>query len=171
MALVFQYGSNMNSARLNGPKRLQGCASLVGAVQTVENYEYVFDIWSGGENNCAAADILSGHGRPIWGVLYEIPMRDIERDPEGKRRTLDAIEGEGKNYSRGTINVQFQNGEIVSAPVITYFGRDRKTNIQTTARYVENIFLGLAEHPNIPAEYVQYVRTRVLANNPNLRLS
>jgi len=155
---------------LNGPKRLQGHAALVGVAETIENYDYAFDIWSGGENNCAAADIIVGAGRRIWGVLYEIPMVYIARDPERKRKTLDAIEGEGGNYSRSTIKLRYQNGDAVPAPVITYFGRDRRANIQTSARYVENILQGLAEHPQIPVEYVQYVRARALANNPKLEL-
>ena len=96
MPLVFQYGSNMCSNRLNGADRLQGHASLVGIAETIENYEYSFDIWSGGRNNCAAADLIPRQGRKIWGVLFEIPMFYIQRDPERRRKTLDGIEGEGE---------------------------------------------------------------------------
>lgn len=169
MPLVFQYGSNTNVAHLNGPTRLQGHATLLGVALTARIHELVFDIWSKG-NDCAAADLTAGVGRNIWGVLYDIPALYIERDPARKRPSLDAIEGEGKNYSRVNIELQHCNGEPVQGPVITYLGRDRKDDIQTSSTYVGFILQGLRGHPQIPEEYVQYVRARALANNPNLEL-
>jgi hypothetical protein len=88
-----------------------------------------------------------------------------------KRRTLDAIEGEGGNYSRDTINLRDKNGQAVHGSVFTYIGRDRKAGIRTSSEYVSFILQGHAEHRAIPIEYVEYVRARALANNPGLQLS
>ncbi len=97
MALVFQYGSNMSSKRINSDSRLKGDASVIGVANAKKDFELVFDIDSK-SNKCAAADITHVSGRRIWGVLYEIADRLICRDTSGARKSLDEIEGEGSNY-------------------------------------------------------------------------
>ena len=94
MALVFQYGSNLSSERINSDSRLKGDARPVGIAYTEDDFELDFSVWSKG-NNCAAADIIPGAGRKIWGVIYEIPDYLIERTSakERDRKSLDAIEG------------------------------------------------------------------------------
>ena len=167
MALVFQYGSNMFMERLNSSDRLRGDAHPVGIAHTEDNYELEFDIWSEG-NNCAAADIVPNTGRKIWGVLYEIPDRLIRRKTAKPRKSLDEIEGEGTNYSREPITLRYSDGTTVRDPVLTYIGKNRQKGIKTTIEYVKHIFDGLLEH-NIPDEYVEYVKARVIANNPYLK--
>jgi hypothetical protein len=88
MALVFQYGSNARSERLNANDRLCGDARPVGIAHTQDYYELDFTVWSK-KNKCAAADIVPGSGRKIWGVLYEIPDYLIRRETSGKRKSLD----------------------------------------------------------------------------------
>lgn len=164
MALVFQYGSNTSSTRLNSDERLRGDARDLGLVCTETPFELDFDVWSTG-NACAAADILEGRGRPIWGVLYEVPDHLIQRETAGERRSLDAIEG--WHYGRRPIRVQRPDGTRVAGEVITYTvvnpGRGRRTSIE----YVSHIIAGLREHC-APDEYLAYVKARAIANNPDL---
>jgi hypothetical protein len=167
MALVFQYGSNTSSKRINSSDRLQGDACPVGIAYTKDDFELEFTIWSQ-TNKCASANIKPGSGRKIWGVLYEIPDYLISRETSGKRKSLDAIEGEGKNYKKGPIALLYQNGLPIEQKVITYVGVNRKSGIETSLKYACHIIKGLREH-KIPDDYTEYVKTRVIANNPKLR--
>lgn len=165
MALVFQYGSNTSTKRFNSDKRLQGDARSLGAVFTLENFEIDFTVTSKG-NKCAAADLISGNGRKIWGVLYEIPDNLISRETSGNRKSLDAIEG--KKYERCLIDVLHPNGTPVEGEVITYIVKDKKEGIQTSFDYCRHIIEGLREH-KIPNEYIQYVKKKMIANNLSLQ--
>lgn len=169
MALVFQYGSNMSSARLNSVDRLNGDAQPIGVVFTTENHELVFNVWSV-KNKCAASSIIPGRGRRVWGVLYEIPDWLIRRDTARprNRRSMDAVEGEGSNYERGEISVCYSDGQTVAGPVLTYIGRDPQDDIQTNAEYAGHILAGLREHGDVPGEYVEYAKARIVDNNPSL---
>ena len=167
MALVFQYGSNMSVARLNGEDRLAGDAKVVGVATTVERFELVFSVWSK-SNNCAAADLFpSSAGRNIYGVLYDVPDFLLSREAakEKNRKSLDAIEGEGTNYVRAMIDVVSNDGATLRA--LTYVVKNRQTQLKTSAAYVSHILAGLREH-NIPAEYCQYVRSKIIENNAEL---
>ena len=168
MALVFQYGSNMSVARFNGEDRLAGDAKTICVARTAEPFELAFSVWSN-SNSCAAADLLpSKTGRNIYGVLYEVPEYLMSRDAAKRsgRRSLDAIEGEGKNYVRATINLTTNDEATVSA--ITYLVKTPQINLKTSAAYVGHILAGLREH-NIPEEYRQYVRSKIIENNGELR--
>jgi len=167
MALVFQYGSNMSVARLNGDDRLAGNAKVVGVATTVERFELVFSVWSK-SNNCAAADLLpSAAGRNIYGVLYEVPDFLLSRDTakEKRRKSLDAVEGEGTNYVREMIDVVSTDGATVRA--LTYVAKNRQAQLKTSVAYVSHILAGLREH-NMPKEYCQYVKSKVVENNAEL---
>jgi cation transport regulator ChaC len=168
MALVFQYGSNLSSARLNHSDRLGGDARVVGKAVTKDEFAFTFDIVSKGR---AASDIVAGRGRKIWGVIYDIPDYLIHRETAKarQRKSLDGIEGEGKNYERVAIRLNWPDGSAVAEPVITYIGKKRVENIKTTQEYVDHILAGLAEH-KIQAEYVSYVTVQILANNPQLNV-
>lgn len=167
MALVFQYGSNMSVARLNNADRLAGDAKPIGVAKTAEPFELAFSVWSK-RNVCAAADIVpSMTGRSVYGVVYDIPDFLLSRDTATKhnRQSLDAIEGEGTNYVRTTIDLLGIDGSRLSA--ITYVVKDRKTGLKTSLAYVQHILVGLKEH-NIPDEYCKYVRSRIIENNSEL---
>ncbi len=73
MALVFQYGSNVSSTRLNSKNRLRGDAHFVGITYTEYKHELEFSVWSK-TNQCAAANIVHGLGRKIWGVLLHLAI-------------------------------------------------------------------------------------------------
>jgi cation transport regulator ChaC len=169
MALVFQYGSNLDSARLNGPTRLQGDARVLSKAVTQDDFEFVFDIWSTSEGGRAAADIISGRGQKIWGVIYDIPDYLIKRSTAQarQRKALDAIEGEGTNYKRIPIGLNWPDGRSVAEPVITYIGNARQPAIKTNQQYVNHILRGVKEH-GLPADYVSYVKQRIKSNNPEL---
>ena len=168
MALVFQYGSNVDSERLNSENRLRGDATVIDVVRTVDDYEFNFTIWSK-SNNCAAADIIPGSGRKIWGVLYDIPDFLIKKETDGERKSLDEIEGEGSNYKRMSIRVQYRDGTSVDNDVITYIGINdaRKFNIRTSFSYARHIITGLRVH-SVPDDYIEYVKSRIRDNNPDL---
>lgn len=164
MALVFQYGSNTSSIRLNSGDRLCGDAMDRGLVCTEDSFELDFDIWSTC-NDCAAADIREGQGRPIWGVLYDVPDHLIRRETAGLRRSLDAIEG--SHYGRRPIRVRWPNGSSVAGDVITYTVLSPEHGLRTSIEYAAHIIAGLREH-GAHNEYLAYVKERVIANNPDL---
>lgn len=168
MALVFQYGSNMSEARLNGPDRLNGNARVVGIAITEGKFDFVFDILSDKGRN-AAADIVADGTRRIWGVVYDVPDALIGRQTAKPRRSLDAIEGEGGNYQRIRINLRWRNGRVIRDAVFTYVGLARRNGIQTTQGYVDHILRGLADH-QMPSGYIKYIRSQIALNNPALLL-
>ena len=101
--MVFQYGSNMSSKRLNSPDRLCGAANFIGLAQTIDDFDINFTVWSKG-NWCAAADLVPGaRGRMVLGVLYEIPDHLLSCGTAGSQKSLDAIEG--PRYRRHKIKV------------------------------------------------------------------
>lgn len=168
MALVFQYGSNMSVARLNGEDRLVGDARPIGVARTVELFDLKFTVWSE-SNDCAAADLVPGSaGRSAYGVLYEVPDYLLSRDTAKlrNRRSFDAIEAEGTSYVRSTIDIITQSGSTICAT--TYLVKDRRAGLKTSFAYVSHILAGLREH-DIPGEYRQYVRARIIENNGDLR--
>jgi hypothetical protein len=164
--LYFAYGSNMDSQRLNGDDRLKGDAHPRGPVCTQEQFELEFTVLSKG-NGCAAATLAPGSGRTIWGVLYDVPDFLITRETSGNRQSLDAIEGQATNYTRHGIRLNYPGGSPVAEEVITYLARQRTTCLKTNSGYVGHIIRGLREH-EAPDEYVDYVKSRIMANDPAL---
>lgn len=137
MALVFQYGSNTSSARLNSDKRLKGSAVSLELVQTVNCFELCFTYQSK-SNGCAVADLLEAAGRRIYGDLYEIPQNRIFRNASRGQTTLDNIEGEWSAYYRTTLEV-VRVGKSVSETAITYLVKEPSEALQTGADYVKHI--------------------------------
>lgn len=164
MALIFQYGSNMSTARLNSAERLVGDAKLIGVARTVVPFEFGFTVWSGG-NGCAAADLVpTEKGRSIYGVLYEVPDFLLSCDTAAARgrKSFDEIEGE---YVRTPVELITIDGSQVQA--ITYLVRERVPDLKTSLAYVSHILLGLQEH-SMPEDYCQYVLSKIVENNPEL---
>lgn len=165
--LIFQYGSNMSSKRLNSPERLSGDAQRIGIAQTAEPYRLCFPVWSK-TNSCAAASISPNpDGHPIFGVLYEIPDSLVYRQEAEKlrRKSLDAIEGEGANYVRTTIDVIQSDGAATSAT--TYVAKVAEPELETSADYASHILTGLAEN-GMPPAYRAYVASCIVQSNPKL---
>lgn len=164
MALVFQYGSNCSESQFNGPDRLCGDAKFVAIAETVDDYQLAFDVWST-RRGCAASDIVPSPGNKVWGVIYEVPDFLMSRDTarKQKRKSLDAIEGEGTNYTRQLITVKSAAGDVLNA--ITYRVIHPTPGISTSIEYVGYIVRGLREH-GVGAEYIAKVKAIANANNP-----
>lgn len=166
MSLVFQYGSNTSSGRLNGVERLRGAAQVLGRARTRDRFALSFDVWSE-QNRCAAANIRrSARGRPIWGALYDIPRELLGRETApGGWRSLDAIEREGSNYRRAHVAVVGEDGSERTA--VTYTVLRPRRGLRTGQAYVGHILDGLVEIA-APADYIAYVKRRIVRNNPGL---
>jgi gamma-glutamylcyclotransferase len=168
MAIIFQYGSNCSTSRLNSVERLNGAAAPISIAETVDDYELAFDVWSDG-NGCAASDIVPMPGSKVWGVLYEIPDDRIRREtsPAGTR-SLDAIEGEGRNYERRSLKVRRPDNTVIEAITYTVKLASRRNNIQTSLDYVEFIVQGLRQHgvEKVAEHYIPRVKAIASANNP-----
>jgi len=167
MARVFQYGSNMDEDRINSAVRLRGDAKYLFNAKTVDDYELDFTVWSS-DNECATADIVRKEGSKVWGVVYDIPDYLVERvsAKQRGRKSLDGIEGEGKNYQRIRIKVENQSGEIIEAT--TYEAISKHKGLKTSCAYAEHIIKGLQEH-HIPKDYVEKTMRKIIENNPCLR--
>jgi cation transport regulator ChaC len=153
MPLVFQYGSNCTTARLNGPKRLNGHAEDLDHAQTVEDFEIAFDVYSQ-TNGCAASDLVRVPGRKAWGVLYEIPADFIDGRRADGQKTLEQIEG--KRYAKEALRVVDRDGKEQEAVTFLVREAERRTSIATSAAYVSWIVYGLRNH-SVPEEYIAHV--------------
>jgi cation transport regulator ChaC len=165
--LVFQYGSNMSNKRLNGHDRLAGGARRVGIARTCDPCQLYFPVWSRTNGAAAASISPDPEGLQIFGVLYEIPSSLVYRK-EAKaheRKSLDAIEAEGKNYIRREISLIHSEGEAISA--LTYVAKKPGPDLKTSSEYVSHIFTGLAEN-DMPQAYREYVGSRIVQSNPEL---
>ena len=91
---LFQYGSNCDIARLNSDKRLRGAATNPILVETVDEYDLEFSVWSNG-NNCAASNLAAapGTGRRAWGILYEVPTDRMRGKRDDGLKTMAQITG------------------------------------------------------------------------------
>ena len=165
MTLVFQYGSNTSTKRLNSVDRLNGDAKPIGLAHTIDKYELDFTVWSNG-NNCAAADIVPSGTRQIWGVLYEVPDYLMDRITAGKRKSFDAIEGQ--KYRRQKIQVCMANEPQKPITVWTYTVIEKTDGRKTSYDYAAHIIDGLREHKT-PEDYIEYVKGRIIKNNPELK--
>ncbi len=163
--LIFQYGSNLSSVRLNSEQRLGGAARVVGIACTEQPYRFRFPVW-GGINGCAAAGILPGGEQPVWGVIYAIPEERVIHGG-GPGPTLDAIEDEGCDYRRGPIDLRLANGGRPDEEVHTYHPRDPREDLVTEWHYVRHILTGALEH-ELPRDYVRQIADRAIDNNPAL---
>lgn len=165
MAIVFQYGSNTDTVRLNGDDRLKGEARCMGLAFTVEFF--VLKLGAPSDVHGCAATIEPGGTDCVWGVLYEVPDHLIQRDTENPRRwkSLDQIEAEGGKTKRVSIPVRKIGGEDISA--ITYIAMHTQEGMKTTAEYGAYILRGLKNH-GAPREYIEKVRKLIVENNPEI---
>jgi hypothetical protein len=169
MALIFQYGSNMSSVRLNSADRLARSAKVVGLAKTIERFDLEFSVWSKA-NGCGAANIVAcPSGQVVYGVVYKLPDFLITRESAKAhgRRSMDAIEGEGINYVQQMILVE--NSECKALNAVTYVAKEPQTGLKTSLPYVTHILTGLDEH-RMPPDYKTYVLRQIARNNPEIVL-
>ena len=127
----------------------------------------MFNVWSK-KNKCAAASLEAvENGVHIFGVVYEVPDHLISREASkaAHRTSMDQIEGEGHNYYKTPISLILPDRQSMRA--LTYLAKAPKSNIQTSRAYAEHIMAGLEEH-KMPAEYREYVKARIIFNQPKL---
>ncbi|MEK7993455.1 MAG: gamma-glutamylcyclotransferase [Planctomycetota bacterium] len=155
MPLIFQYGSNCDTSRLNAPGRLAGDAEDGGPAETIEEYDIAFDVWSQG-NGCAASGLGAAPGsrRRAWGVLYEIPADLIRGNRSDGRRTLAEIEG--RYYEEQPIRVRNETGEELEVTTFVVTPGARRSGLWTSFDYVRHIVEGLRAH-RVPEVYIQHV--------------
>lgn len=167
MALIFQYGSNMSSKRLNSADRLAGDAKVLSTGRTSDRFDLVFSVWSKSNECAAAAIVASSSGERIFGVIYEVPdfLMTRESAKTHARKSMDAIEGEGVNYIKREVQIEDAAGTTVTA--ITYVVKEPRTGLKTSMPYVTHILNGLHEH-QLPADYKAYVVGQIVQNNPDL---
>jgi AIG2-like family len=165
-ALIFQYGSNTSSRRLNACERLNGDAESLGLAYTAKKYDIGFTVWSDG-NNCAAADLVPGNKGNVWGVLYKIPKKLLKTKTAGERNSMESIEG--SRYKIRKIEVCMPSAPRSPITVVTFIVKQnsKEENIKTNCDYVKHILAGLQEH-NAPQRYIAHVRARFIENNPDL---
>lgn len=167
MTIIFQYGSNLDTERLNSRPRLRGDARYLGLARTLEPHQLSFTVWSEG-NRCAAADLVPDSGRRIWGALYEVPDDLIRRETAGTRPSMDSIENEGVEYRRTLIRVEPATPDVAATEALTWLVQHRREGLRTAFHYVRHILAGLLAS-NAPPDYLAYVRERILTNNPALQ--
>ena len=155
MSLVFQYGSNCSSSRLNLPERLGGAAITRGVAQTIAEYDIAFNVWSQ-KNGCAASDLIpaSGTGHRVWGVVYDIPVDRLRGRRTDEANTLAQIEGQ--RYEEKTVKVVMRENEELDAVTFVVKPNERRSGLWTSADYVGHIVKGLRAG-GAPEEYVQHV--------------
>jgi hypothetical protein len=146
-AVLFQYGSNCSTERLNGPDRLNGAAEIEGCDQTVDEFDIAFHVWSSGKE-CAAANLIPvrGTGCQAWGILYQTSEKGLQR--------LRQIEG--PRYEEKAIRVRNCAGEIVEAATFLVKADDRQSGLWTSAKYVSYIVRGLRDQKALEG-YTQHV--------------
>lgn len=122
-----------------------------------ELFDFTFPVWSKKHDRAASGIVRSDTGRRIFGALWRVPSDLILRD-NGRpgRETLDAIEGEGFNYTRQRI---FVTGSLSHDRIdaITYLPTSSSWKSPTDSEYANHIITGLKEW-RAPDDYVEYVR-------------
>jgi hypothetical protein len=161
MALLFQYGSNCDAARLNAPERLGGSATNPRLVQTVSEYDIAFNVWSNG-NGCAASNLMPTPGRHAWGVLYDIPDDRLTGSGRPGRKTMTQIEG--PRYEARTITVRTTDGDELQATTFLVKKEAEATGLWTSKKYVEHIVTGLRA-ADAPPDYAEHVITVAIEHN------
>jgi gamma-glutamylcyclotransferase (GGCT)/AIG2-like uncharacterized protein YtfP len=155
---LFQYGSNMSPARLNGSERLNGRAKAISAAR-LDRWGIRFDLYSK-TNDSAVTDIVPAPGEHVLGVLFELPEEALA--------VMDRIEGvraDGTgNYQRANVEISLlPNGETVTA--VTYVGTEagRARFLKGSAdrqvvkpAYFEHLLSG-ARHFSFATDYLRYL--------------
>jgi len=161
---LFQYGSNMDPGRLNGPKRLRGRASHEGTAR-LDGWGIRFDLFSKC-NGGAVTDIVKSQSEHVLGVVYQVPARLICA-PRDVRSRMDCIEGAKLD---GTGNYEKQRMSVLlnkrSCLVYTYIGtetgRKRFRSRSEEDRHVSAIYFNylMRGAKDFPEDYRAYLKQR-----------
>ena len=141
MPLIFAYGSNMDCAQMR-----ERCPSTkFVCIASFKDHQLAFTRKSR-NRGCGVADVVSSHGKTVWGVVFDISENDL--------LTLDRNEGVNSNsYVRRTETI-FQNGdESKLLNVFIYFAVPQDNPPLPNQEYKGLIVSG-AKFWNLPADYV-----------------
>ncbi|MCK4443146.1 MAG: gamma-glutamylcyclotransferase, partial [Thermoplasmata archaeon] len=165
MTLVWQYGSNMDQARLNSPQRLRGNAKYVGlAIKR----GYILGFPRSNRKKIGTAGIVEGRkDNLVIGALYDVPDDCIE--------CFDAIEGTASgSYERfNDFEVEaFSDNLKANRPgtvkAVTYLANAKPGEHPTSANYANHILRGILDY-DMPRDYFEKTKETILKNNPHLR--
>jgi hypothetical protein len=92
------------------------------------------------------------------------PDHLLGRETSGDEKSLDAIEGEGTNYTRYFVPVLHEGSTLIA---LTYVVRCPQPGLRTSKKYVEHILRGLKKH-DAPKDYLEQVVRWAAENNPEL---
>lgn len=132
VVLYFAYGSNMFTKRLK--KRISSAHPIGNAV--LSDYEFICNKKS--KDGSSKGNIIPRKGTSTWGVLYEIPITDLQ--------ILDEVEG---GYKRITVNV-IKGKQNLSCE--TYISQNL-SNALPYDWYMNYIIEGALEN-DLPKEYI-----------------
>jgi hypothetical protein len=170
---VFQYGSNMNPARMNCRDRLNKKARIAG-VARLDGWGIRFDLYST-TNECGVTDIVDPANEYVLGVLYDVPVRLVVA-PAGELSRMDRFEGatlDGTgNYKRIRVTVHQKSQNITAVTYVgTEGGRRRFTGKRPDEQRVSEDYFGHlengAEKFKFPSEYRTYLRRQAGQLNPS----
>lgn len=168
MALIFQYGSNLDVSRINGVERLNGQAIPLG-VGELGGYQIVFNVWSK-TNDCAVTNIQSVHHlistEILYGVLFYVPDQLLPK--------LRSIEGcNSRTYREIAVKVNFRDsfGNINHVPALTYIGDEvglknfeEATDKRISNEYALHILEGIQQF-KMPGSYIHKVEEIIKEHN------
>jgi len=137
VARIFAYGSNMHAGRMGArvpAARPRGAAVLEGR-RLVLNKP--------GRDGSAKANLERAAGRRVWGVVWELPARDLA--------VLDRHEG---GYVREAARVVHREGHTVDTEV--YVASRVDGALQAFDGYLAYLVEGAREH-GLPGDYVAFL--------------
>ncbi len=162
--LLFQYGSNMNSRRLNSRVRLRGAAKPLGK-SILDGWGIRFDVFSKREG-CGVTNMVRSRRERVTGVLYTVPYALVVA-PRGERSIMDRIEGAGQgiksNYERRTVWVRVgrihhrAETYVGSAAGRARFLEKSREDQRVGRKYFDHLVKGAREF-RIPRSYVRYLQ-------------
>lgn len=138
----FAYGSNMDSKQLEERINREDIKGIVGKVL---GYELAFNKIASNRDGEGKANIVPRTGGVIYGVLYSLDMKDLEK--------LDSFAGMPTHYIRVKIPVETE-GEIVEAVSYVAATNMVKEGLTPSREYLEHLIIGAKEH-RLPDDYIQ----------------
>ncbi|MBM5810909.1 MAG: gamma-glutamylcyclotransferase [Gammaproteobacteria bacterium] len=147
--LVFAYGSNMLSARLQ--ERCPGATPL--GVAALRGYDLAWHKRSrDGSGKC---DVVAGtNDSTVFGVVYELPC--------SQKASLDRAEGLGAGYNECTVTVMLNDAQ---ADAVIYKATDIDPTLRPYSWYRDLVVAGAQEH-GLSADYVDCLRATQAIEDP-----
>ena len=158
MALVFMYGSNINSEHLNvwiqdwqGRNTGRTCKVVSSVVARLPGYRLC---WNYRRNDgTGAANIALDSESEVWGVVRELSDLNAIDQKEGFRaNNLGA-----SDYLRIEEHVALESGIFV--PTFVYVARDTESIFVSPARKYKELLLDGALEFNLPDSYVETIKS------------